>query len=289
MKYFSASYLKKIKEMQYSCGIAFNKNLTDTHSGNISYGAEDSNEMIITKTGASLINLEIEDFTIAPIEVNKIEINKISYLTEEELPSSEIAVHRFILKSFPNACILHTHPETAIALSIKDNYKFRENKYIYNIEDFNNIYCNKNKSANECENKKNIFENFKKIETEEKEFYKNALLNNPLNSRDVILNNLNITSGLFKIYPELKILKPADFETAYFFPSIYIFPLSFIEDIKSNNKININFKAGDIFTENGIFIVKSHGCFAWGKTALDALRWTMMLESSSRILYMLED
>ncbi|RZD18775.1 MAG: hypothetical protein EVG15_04115 [Candidatus Acididesulfobacter diazotrophicus] len=284
MKYLSDSYLKKIKEMQYSCSIAFNKNLIDTHSGNISYGDADSNEMIITKTGASLINLEIKDFTIVPIEVNKI-----SYLTEEEeSPSSEIAVHRFILKSFPNSCILHTHPETAIALSIKDNYKFRENKYIYNLEDFNNICCDKSKSANEYENKKNIFENSKKKETGENEVYKNTAALN-LTNNDIILNNLNTISGLFKIYPELKILKPADFEAAYFFPSIYIFPLSFIEDIKSNNKNNINFKAGGIFADNGIFIVKSHGCFAWGKTALDALRWTMMLESSSRILCMLED
>ncbi|MCL5673904.1 MAG: class II aldolase/adducin family protein [Deltaproteobacteria bacterium] len=288
MKYFSAPYLKKIKEMQHSCSIAFNKNLIDTHSGNISYGDTASNEMIITKTGASLINLEIKDFTIAPIEINKIGINKISYLTEEESPSSEIAVHRFILKSFPNSCILHTHPETAIALSIKDNYKFRENKYIYNLEDFNNIYRDKSKSANEYENKKNIFENSKKIETGEKEVYKNTAALN-LTNNDIILNNLNTISGLFKIYPELKILKPADFEAAYFFPSIYIFPLSFIEDIKSNNKNNIKFKTGGIFADNGIFIVKSHGCFAWGKTALDALRWTMMLESSSRILYMLED
>ncbi len=285
MKYFPAPYLKKIKKMQYSCGIAFNKNLIDTHSGNISCGVPDNNEMIITKTGSSLINLEINDFTIAPIEINKIEVNKISYLTEGESPSSEIAVHRFILKSFPDSCILHTHPETAIALSIKDNYKFRENKYIYNLEDFNNVYCNKNKSANKYENKKNIFENFKKIESVETELYKNI----PLNNRDTILNNLNIISGLFEIYPELKILKPADFEAAYFFPSIYIFPLSFIEDIKSNNKNNINFKAGDIFADNGIFIVKSHGCFTWGKSALDALRWTIMLESSSKILYMLED
>ena len=301
MKYWPASYLKKIKEMQHSCSIAFNKNLIDTHSGNISHGDTASNEMIITKTGASLINLEIKDFMIAPIEVNKI-----SYLTlteeekkkerkeeeeeeeEEESPSSEIAVHRLILKSFPNSCILHTHPETAIALSIKNNYKFRENKYIYNLEDFNNIYCDKSKSANEYENKKNIFENSKKIETGEKEVYKNTAALN-LTNNDIILNNLNTISGLFKIYPELKILKPADFEAAYFFPSIYIFPLSFIEDIKSNNKNNINFKAGGIFADNGIFIVKSHGCFAWGKTALDALRWTMMLESSSRILYMLED
>lgn len=168
MKYLSDSYLKKIKEMQYSCSIAFNKNLIDTHSGNISYGDADSNEMIITKTGASLINLEIKDFTIVPIEVNKI-----SYLTEEEeSPSSEIAVHRFILKSFPNSCILHTHPETAIALSIKDNYKFRENKYIYNLEDFNNICCDKSKSANEYENKKNIFENSKKKKLEKMRFIK---------------------------------------------------------------------------------------------------------------------
>lgn len=76
---------------------------------------------------------------------------------------------------------------------------------------------------------------------------------------------------------------PLDFETAYFFPKIYIFPLSFIADIKAKN-LNIDLKAKDIFKENGVFMIKSHGAFAWGKTPLDALRWTLMLEASAKII-----
>jgi len=258
MKSISNAYLKKIKEMQKACSIAFSKNLIDTHSGNISCSESVNNEIIITKTGASLINLEVNDFTIAPLVVAGTAGNNSSYpsdIWKESSPSSEIAVHRFIAQSYPDSCILHTHPETAIALSINDNYRYSENKYIYNFEDFN-----KNKDA---------------LLTLDK---KNADANNL---------NIDIISKLFKIYPELKILKPADFEASYFFPLIYIFPLNFIDDIKLNNKNNINFRISDIFTDNGIFVIKYHGCFAWGKTALDALRWTMMLESSSKILYML--
>jgi ribulose-5-phosphate 4-epimerase/fuculose-1-phosphate aldolase len=258
MKSISAAYLKKIEEMRKACSIAFSKNLIDTHSGNISCGDALNNELIITKTGASLINLEINDFTIAPLETADTVSSGSYYATdvcEESSPSSEIAVHRFIAKSYPDSYILHTHPETAIALSINNNYRCSNNKYIYNFEDFN-------------ENKDDML---------------------TLDRKNADKKNLNIDAifNLFKIYPELKILKPADFEASYFFPLIYIFPLNFIDDIKSNKKNNINFKINDIFADYGIFIIKYHGCFAWGKTALDALRWTMMLESSSKILYML--
>ncbi|RZD16503.1 MAG: hypothetical protein EVJ46_05660 [Candidatus Acididesulfobacter guangdongensis] len=257
MKSISDVYLKKIKEMQKACSIAFSKNLIDTHSGNISCGNSLNNEIIITKTGASLINLEVNDFTIAPLEIADIANNGYypSDTLKESSPSSEIAVHRFIAQSYPDSCILHTHPETAIALGINDNYRYSENKYMYNFEDFN-----KNKDALLALDKKNS---------------------------DTKNLNIDTIHNLFEKYPELKILKPADFEASYFFPLIYIFPLNFIDDIKLNNKNNINFKISDIFTDNGIFIIKYHGCFAWGKTALDALRWTMMLESSSKILYML--
>ncbi len=258
MKSLPDAYLKKIKEMHEVCSIAFSKNLIDTHSGNISCGNSLNNEIIITKTGASLINLEVNDFTVAPLEISDTANNRYypSDTRKENSPSSEIAIHRFIAQSYSDSYILHTHPETAIALSISDkNRKYSENKYMYNFDDFN-----KNKDALLKLNNKNA---------DTKNF------------------NIDIISKLFEKYPELKILMPADFEASYFFPLIYIFPLNFIDDIKLNNKNNINFKISDIFTDNGIFIIKYHGCFAWGRTALDALRWTMMLESSSKILYML--
>ncbi len=257
MKFLSDAYLKRIKEMQKACSIAFSKNLIDTHSGNISYCDSLNNEILITKTGASLISLEVNDFTIAPLEIVNTANNGHypSDIWKGSSPSSEIAIHRFIAQSYPDSYILHAHPETAIALSINDNYRHSENKYIYNFEDFNK--------------KKDVLLTL---------FKKNA---------DTKNLNIDIIPNLFEIYPELKILKPADFEASYFFPLIYIFPLSFIDDIKLNNKKNINFKISALFTDNGIFVIKYHGCFAWGKTALDALRWTMMLESSSKILYML--
>jgi L-fuculose-phosphate aldolase len=93
---------------------------------------------------------------------------------------------------------------------------------------------------------------------------------------------------LFSLYPDIKIIKPLDFEAAYFFPEIYVFPLKFIEDIKSGKLSAFNIKAGDIFKENGIFMVKSHGSFSWGRTPTDALRWAMTFEASSEIILKLE-
>ena len=134
MKSLSDVYLKKIKEMQKACDIAFSKNLIDTHSGNISCGNSLNNEIIITKTGASLINLEVNDFTIAPLKIADTanDGHYPSDIWKGGSPSSEIAIHRFIAQSYPDSYILHTHPETAIALSINDNYRHSENKYIYN-------------------------------------------------------------------------------------------------------------------------------------------------------------
>lgn len=210
-KKLSATQIQ-IDELRQVCNVAFDKGLLDTHSGNISLGI--GKDLLITKTGRSLLDLEPDDFTIEPIACSK------SPMADNYEASSEIDVHRFILDSFPGSAIFHAHPINAIALSLLAEQGGTESNQI---------------------------------------------------------------SFLSKKYPELKIITPLDFETNYFFPRIFVFPLKFIDDIKAKNPI-VDFKAKDIFKENDVFMIHSHGSFAWGKTPMEALRWTMMLDTSAKII-----
>ena len=210
-------YYKNIAELGRICKIAFDKGLLDTHSGNISMGIK--KDILITKTGRSLIDLKPRDFAVVPFNPEDQE----SLASSE--PSSELEVHKFILKSFPGSTVFHSHPLNAIALSLTTNKK----------------ESGKFKSA-------------------------------PL-----------VIKKLCAEYPDLDKITPVDFESAYFFPEIYVLPLKFIEDIKAGN-LKPGFKAKDIFKKNGVFMIKSHGSFSWGPTPLEALRWTMALEASSEII-----
>ncbi|MDA8298782.1 MAG: class II aldolase/adducin family protein [Deltaproteobacteria bacterium] len=202
-------YSKLFAELRNVCNIAFDKNLVDTHSGNISVETEDG--ILITKTGRSLINLKPDDFTVSA-----------------NCASSELEVHRFILKSFPASSVFHCHPLNAIALSLRTDKTGADG-------------------------------------------ISGAIADASLKK-------------LFSIYPDIKIIKPLDFESAYFFPEIYVFPLKFIDDVKSGTFSAFNIKASDIFKENGVFMIKSHGSFSWGRTPTVALRWAMTLEASSEII-----
>ena len=213
-------YSKLIAELRKVCNTAFDKNLVDTHSGNISVGTEDG--ILITKTGRSLINLKPDDFTVIPATPENNKKN------EKNCASSELEVHRFILKGFPASSVFHCHPLNAIALSL----------------------CADKTGAGGISGA----------------------------TADGFMKKL------FSIYPDIKIIKPLDFESAYFFPEIYVFPLKFIDDVKSGKFSAYNIKACDIFKENGVFMVKSHGSFSWGQTPMDALRWAMALEASSEII-----
>ena len=175
--------------------------------------------ILITKTGRSLINLKPRDFAVVPFNPE----NQESLASSE--PSSELEVHKFILKSFPGSTVFHSHPLNAIALSLTTNKK-------------------------------------------ESDKFKSAPL---------------VIKKLCAEYPDLDKITPVDFESAYFFPEIYVLPLKFIEDIKAGN-LKPGFKAKDIFKKNGVFMIKSHGSFSWGPTPLEALRWTMALEASSEII-----
>ncbi len=212
-------HLKKISELRRICNIAFDKNLLDTHSGNISQGIG-KNNLLISKTGRSLIDLKPSDFTIVPLKKSK--------AGDSSGASSEIEIHRFILSCFPGSTIFHSHPLNSIALTL-------------NMLESNGVNIGKFKDS-------------------------------PL-----------IIKKIYKKYPDLDEIVPLDFESAYFFPKIYVFPLELIEDIKTNS-LKTEFKAKDIFKENGVFMIKTHGSFSWGKTPLDALRWTMTLEASSKII-----
>lgn len=213
------AYLKEILDLNRVCKIAFDKDLLDTHSGNIGMGI--GGDVLITKTGRSLIDLKPQDFTIVPL-----------YGSDGSDASSELEIHKFILKSFPGSTVLHSHPLNAIALSLS-------------------LHENNNNTAMKDDK------------------FKSAPL---------------IIKKLYKKYPDLDKITPIDFECAYFFPEIYVFPLKFIEDIKTHNLLKPVCEAKDIFKENGVFMIKSHGSFSWGKTPLEALRWTMALEASSKII-----
>ena len=218
-------YSKYLSELGRVCKIAFDKGLIDTHSGNISMGIKKS--ILITKTGKSLIDLKPSDFTAVPLDPENQSQNGLNPAesTGTSEPSSELEIHKFILKSFPGSTVFHSHPVNAIALS---------------------LILNKKKAVK-----------FK---------------SSPL-----------VIRKLYAKYPDLDKITPVDFESAYFFPEIYILPLKFIEDIKSGG-LKLKLEAKDMFKENGVFMIKSHGSFSWGPTPLEALRWTMTLEASSEII-----
>ena len=218
-------YSKYVSELGRVCKIAFDKGLIDTHSGNISMGIKKS--ILITKTGKSLINLKPSDFTSVPLNPEKQSRNGLNPAesTEASEPSSELEIHKFILKSFPGSTVFHSHPVNAIALS---------------------LILNKKRAVK-----------FK--------------------SSSLVIRKLHAE------YPDLDKITPLDFESAYFFPEIYILPLKFTEDIKSGG-LKLKLEAKDMFKENGVFMIKSHGSFSWGPTPLEALRWTMALEASSEII-----
>ncbi len=225
-------YSKNISELARVCKIAFDKGLIDTHSGNIGMGI--NKNVLITKTGRSLIDLKPCDFTISPFNLENRDCRNDLVRSSA---SSELEVHKFILKSFPDSTVFHSHPLNAITLSL-------------NLHKINNNINNNGGTRKELGKFKSV----------------------PL-----------VIKRLHAKYPELNKISPLDFESAYFFPEIYVFPPQFIADIKTGN-LGFKFKAKDIFKENGVFMIKSHGSFSWGKTPLDALRWTMTLEASSEII-----
>ncbi len=89
MKKNSIEFDEKILELRRVCNIAFDKGLIDTHSGNIGMGIGDN--VLITKTGRSLIDLQSHDFTTVPLIKSKKDTKSM-----DGDASSEIDIYRFI-------------------------------------------------------------------------------------------------------------------------------------------------------------------------------------------------
>lgn len=86
----------------------YQKNCLAACDGNLSYRVDDS-EIIITPTGKSKTNLNLDDFATIDIENHIVSGN----------PSSERLMHLAVYKHCPKAkCVIHAHPPTAIAWTI---------------------------------------------------------------------------------------------------------------------------------------------------------------------------
>lgn len=81
--------------------------LNNSHSGNISQRIGDT--FFITRTAAMLGYLRGEDI---------VEIGLDEEITEDTQASKEVSVHRAIYRKTPWVAVVHTHPLTAIALSL---------------------------------------------------------------------------------------------------------------------------------------------------------------------------
>jgi len=100
-------YQDAIKEFQKIGRIVFDKELNNSHSGNLSMRIGD--RLLITRRGSMLGFLKDSDIIETGLDHND------SWIS---LASSEVNVHRAIYKGTSCLAICHTHPLTATALSM---------------------------------------------------------------------------------------------------------------------------------------------------------------------------
>lgn len=84
--------------------------LTSSHGGNMSVRV--GNHIIIKRRGAQLGRLKPEDFVMTSLEQNDAEVTR---------ASTELVVHRAIYQRTSALAVIHSHPRTAIALSLSRN------------------------------------------------------------------------------------------------------------------------------------------------------------------------
>lgn len=85
----------------------FEAGLNNSHSGNLSVRVGD--RVVITRRGAMLAELTPEDLVSVGLRQDDIDI---------ALASKEVNVHRAIYDATPAIAVVHTHPRSAIALSL---------------------------------------------------------------------------------------------------------------------------------------------------------------------------
>ncbi len=99
-----------LKEFQMFGRDLFLAGINNSHSGNISYCSKPAGVITITRSGAMLGHISINDL---------IETGLIANAINDKAASRELVVHRAIYAAGSSSAIIHSHPPSAIALSLK--------------------------------------------------------------------------------------------------------------------------------------------------------------------------
>ncbi len=108
MKMEGESWERLVEEFAGVGSILFAAGLNNSHSGNLSVRVGDN--VIITRRGAMLAEITSQDLIAVGLEHDDSGI---------ALASTEVNVHRSIYESTSALAIVHTHPRSAIALSLE--------------------------------------------------------------------------------------------------------------------------------------------------------------------------
>ncbi len=109
MKMEGESWERLVEEFAGVGNILFTAGLNNSHSGNLSVRVGD--KVIITRRGAMLAEITSQDLIAVGLEYDDSGI---------ALASTEVNVHRSIYASTSALAVVHTHPRSAIALSLED-------------------------------------------------------------------------------------------------------------------------------------------------------------------------
>jgi L-fuculose-phosphate aldolase len=99
-----------LREFQIFGRDLFLAGINNSHSGNISYCSKPAGVITITRSGAMLGHIGINDLVETGLAANAI---------SDKTASRELVVHRAIYEAGPGRAIIHSHPPSAIALSLK--------------------------------------------------------------------------------------------------------------------------------------------------------------------------
>lgn len=87
--------------------------INNSHSGNMSHYARNERRLTITRSGAMLGNLRLSDLVETTIHENDI---------LDRIASRELVVHRAIYQQTGKDAVIHSHPPSVIALSLKNDH-----------------------------------------------------------------------------------------------------------------------------------------------------------------------
>lgn len=99
-----------LKDFQIFGRDLFLSGINNSHSGNISYCSRPAGPVTITRSGAMLGHIGINDLVETGLAPNSI---------TDKTASRELIVHRAIYEASRHNAIIHSHPPSAIALSLK--------------------------------------------------------------------------------------------------------------------------------------------------------------------------